>query len=250
MKQSVSIMVMALAILFTLVLKNGIAVAENDQTLFQGAVSAYDRGNYEEAIRDFETLVSSGTSVSLLYNLGNSYALAGQSGRAILNYERALRLAPGDPDIRANLDLVRKEKGLFQKERSLSQRFITSLGLNQWTGLASAAFVLLALFLLLPDCSWLKPSVRHGIAAVSLVITLTAVTGAVAQYQHWFDAVVVVPDARLRVSPFETAASVGVIQEGRLLRPGKSHNNFVLVVDETSRSGWLERNAFESIATP
>ncbi len=249
MKQSASVTVLTLAVLFTLVLGYGRAIAQDDQSLFQDTVSAYDRGDYEEAIRGFEALASSGVSASLLYNLGNSYARAGQSGRAILNYERALRLAPGDPDIRANLELVRKEKGLFQKEQPLGQRFIGALGLNQWTGLASATFVLLALILLIPDFPWLKPSLRHGIAAVSLVVTITAVTGAVARYQHWSDAVVVVPDARLRVSPFATAASVGVIQEGRLLRPGKNHNNFVLVVDETGRSGWLEREAFEPIST-
>lgn len=47
----------------------------------------------------------------------------------------------------------------------------------------------------------------------------------------------------------KSAASNGSVQEGSLLRPGKSHNNYVLVEDETGRSGWLTADAFELIAT-
>ncbi|MBU0960850.1 MAG: hypothetical protein KKH60_04930, partial [Proteobacteria bacterium] len=69
----------------------------------------------------------------------------------------------------------------------------------------------------------------------------------VGQYRHWNDGVVILPGARLRVSPFASAASSGTIQEGRLVRPGKSHGSYFLVEDETGRSGWLEADAFEPI---
>jgi tetratricopeptide (TPR) repeat protein len=218
------------------------------QTLFQNGASAYSRGEYKQAIEEFESLAVEGMSSSLLYNLGNSYAQAGQTGRAILNYERALRLAPGDSDIRGNLELVRKEKGLFQEEQTFVQRFVTLLGLNQWIAVTAIASVFFAGVLLLPSCG-LKRSSRYGIALVSLLAAITASSGAIGQYQHWQDGVVVAVDARLRVSPFESAASVGIIQEGRLLHPGKIHNNFVLVVDEAGRSGWLAADAFETISS-
>lgn len=218
------------------------------QVRFHDAVSAYTKGDYKKAIEGFNSLTMEGISSSLLYNLGNSYAQAGQIGRAILNYERALRLAPGDSDIRGNLELVRKEKGLFQEEQSFGQRFVALLGLNQWIAVAAIAFVVFAGILLLPFWGRLKRSSRYGIASASLLITATACSGIIGQYQYWHDGVVVVADARLRVSPFESAASVGTIQEGRLLHPGKIHNNFVLVVDEAGRSGWLAADAFESIA--
>ena len=79
---------------------------------------------------------------------------------------------------------------------------------------------------------------------------MLATLGAAGQYRHWHDGVVVADDARIRVSPFESAASIGTIQQGRLLRPGKVHNDYVLVVDEAGRSGWLRADAFEAIATP
>lgn len=191
-----------------------------------------------------------GVSAPLLYNLANSYAQDGQSGRAILNYERALRLAPGDSDSIGNLQLVRKEKGIFQAEPSFSQRFVRLLGLNQWTGLAAVAFLGFAVALLLPPSVPVKRTSRVTLAAVCLGVTILATIGANGHYRHWHDAVVLTEDARLQVSPFESAASLGSIQEGRLLRPGKLHNKYVLVEDETGRSGWLEAAAFERIAIP
>jgi tetratricopeptide (TPR) repeat protein len=217
---------------------------------FQEASAAYSRGEYQTAIQKFEALTREGMSAPLLYNLANSYAQDGQSGRAILNYERALRLNSGDSDTIGNLELVRKEKGIFQKEHSFSQRFVHLLGLNQWTGLAAFAFLGFAVVFLLPPSVRLKRASRYGLAVACVFVTILAAIGANGQYQHWHDGVVVADDARLRVSPFESAASIGTIQEGRLLRPGKSHNNYVLVEDETGRSGWLAVDAFESIAAP
>ena len=214
---------------------------------FREATEAYASGDYKTASRQFEVLVEDGVSASLLYNLANSYAQAGESGRAILNYERARRLAPGDSDIKGNLQFLRKEKGLFQEEQSLSRRIVSGLELNQWTALAAIGFVCFGALLLLPLPSGLPRTPRYAAAAVCLLLSTGAIAGAVGQYRHWNDGVVIVADARLRVSPFSSAASTGTIQEGRLVRPEKSHGNYFLVEDETGRRGWLEAAAFESI---
>jgi len=226
------------------------AAEQGEDGQFQEASAAYSRGEYQTAIQKFEALARDGMSAPLLYNLGNSYAQDGQSGRAILNYERALRLNPGDSDTIGNLELVRKEKGIFQEERSFGQRFVHLLGLNQWTGLAAFAFLGFAAALLLPPAIRVKRTSRYGLVVACFVVTILAAIGANGQYKHWYDGVVVTDDARLRVSPFESAASIGTVQEGRLLRPGKVHNKYVLVEDETGRSGWLAVEAFESITAP
>lgn len=220
-----------------------------DDDLFHKATRAYSAGEYQLAIDSFESLAADGLSSTLLYNLANSYAQAGQTGMAILNYEKASRLAPGDSDIRGNLELLRKEKGLFQEEQTITQRFVGFLGLNQWTILALCGFVLLALILLLPSSLSMKRSSRRIVVGVCLLLTMSAGMGMYGQVRHYRDAVVVVADARLRISPFESAASTGSIQEGRLLTPLQTHNNYVLVKDETGRSGWLASKEFRAIAT-
>ncbi len=75
----------------------------------------FERGNqlnqeadYTGAIEAYEAVLSAGfESADLHYNLGNAYFKEGDLGRSILEWERALVRAPGDPDIGANLELAR-----------------------------------------------------------------------------------------------------------------------------------------------
>ena len=70
----------------------------------------YNTGSYAEAAQVYEQLLSQGmTHSSLYYNLGNAFYVQGDLGRAILNYQRAARLDPRDPEIRANLALARNQ---------------------------------------------------------------------------------------------------------------------------------------------
>lgn len=73
------------------------------------ADSAYARQQYQQAIKDYEELLHDGVSAELYYNLGNAYYRTDNITRAVLNYERALLLSPGDGDIRFNLQMARSK---------------------------------------------------------------------------------------------------------------------------------------------
>jgi tetratricopeptide (TPR) repeat protein len=234
--------------LLSLFLLSVFGVAQATDERFSQATTAYNNGQYQLAIENFESLTRDGLSSNLLYNLANSYAQNGQTGMAVLNYERAARLAPGDSDIQGNLELLRKEKTLFQEEQTISQRFVRLLGLDSWTILTMVGFVLFVTCLLFPVTPRLKANTRRFVAAVSVLLVVASALGIAGEYRHYHDAVVIVSDAKLRISPFEAAAASGSIQEGRLLTPVKSHNNYTLVKDETGRSGWLASDEFMFIA--
>ena len=88
------------------------------QTTFFHANALYKDGQYTAAASDYEQLRNAGLeSGNLYFNLGNAYFKAGQRGKAILNYERAHRLLPSDPDVEANLDvraLAHRRRGLHR----------------------------------------------------------------------------------------------------------------------------------------
>lgn len=81
------------------------------ESLDAAADTAYMRGtiqDYIEAIKLYnEAIEKEGSSASIYYNLGNAYYRVDSLAKAIINYERALRLDPTDEDIRANLEFVR-----------------------------------------------------------------------------------------------------------------------------------------------
>lgn len=74
------------------------------------ADKAYQENKYAEAIKMYENILATqGESAVVYYNLGNSYFKEKNMAKAVLNYERALLLNPGDADIRFNLDMARNK---------------------------------------------------------------------------------------------------------------------------------------------
>ncbi|MDK9705462.1 MAG: tetratricopeptide repeat protein [Desulforhopalus sp.] len=240
-----------LPIVFALVLwQNATACAAgNEETLFQQGNEAYSRGDYAQAIARYEELTASaGLSPAVLFNLANSYAQSGKIGKAVVNYERALRLTPGDPDIIGNLELVRKESGLFDSEPAgMAIRFLQLLSIDQWTvlGLVALAGVTLLQVAVLRYRVGGKTSA--GVRITCGLVLILAVAGTLIRYQSFRPSVVVAADARLLISPFASAASIGAIQEGRLVYPQKVHGLFTSVKDATNRQGWIASASLEEV---
>ena len=83
------------------------ARAQEAAVAFAAANDLYRAVKYEEAARAYEKILANGyEGPALYYNLGNAWYKAGNVPAAILNYERAKRLDPGDEDIRHNLALA------------------------------------------------------------------------------------------------------------------------------------------------
>lgn len=223
-----------------------------EESLFQEANTAYSRGDYAQAIEQYRQIITtSGYSPSVLYNLANSYALLGQPGQAVLNYERALRLAPSDADISGNLHLVKKENGLFPRESSRTERFLQLLNLNQWTALLLFSLVLLTLFQAAAMKYRFSRQLYIGLTTSCCLLLCLAITGTLFRYHSFNPSVVISPDAKLLISPFASSASIGALQEGRLVYPQKRHGDFSYVTDETDRQGWIPSSLIEPVcATP
>ena len=67
------------------------------ESTLKEAEEAYAKEDYTQAIELYESVLKSyGESAMVYYNLGNAYYKAGKVAPAILNYERALLLNPGD----------------------------------------------------------------------------------------------------------------------------------------------------------
>lgn len=110
----------------------------------------YEDGRFAEAAALYQQLLDGGIEdSSLYYNLGNAYFKQGDMGRAILNYERAARLAPRDADIQANLDLARHQAvDRYSADEHSAIARLASLA-RSWLTLNEMAFLTLLLWLLL-----------------------------------------------------------------------------------------------------
>jgi tetratricopeptide (TPR) repeat protein len=82
------------------------------------------REHYQKAALRYERLIRDGglDNGRLYFNWANSLLGAGDYGRAILNYRRALLFLPGDPLIEHNLTLARRQRSANLGVSSASDR--------------------------------------------------------------------------------------------------------------------------------
>ena len=81
--------------------------ADEMERLFTEGNTLYQEGKYREALEFYKKIIDSGyESGPAYYNMGNCYYKIQETGKAILHYERARKLIPGDEDLKANLALA------------------------------------------------------------------------------------------------------------------------------------------------
>lgn len=217
---------------------------------FELGNQSYIAGEFSIALDHYQAAGrQKGFSASLLYNMGNTYAAMGQPGEAILSYKQALRIDPGNDGIQSSLTNLRKNQGLYREDQPIWQQIPNLLDGDQWMLISGCSFFLFSCGLLFMAFKTEKEGKRiPGIAATAALITfLTTLPFAFYQYQGWNDAVVLT-ESRLQISPFADAASIGTIKEGRVVRPGKTHNEYVLVTDPSGRKGWLSKDTLGKIS--
>ncbi len=160
----------------------------------------------------------------------------------------AERLAPRDPDVRANLRFARNQvEGPTHPGRRW-QRWLGALTANEWTTLAAAAFWLL--FLLLAAMQW-RPALARRLrtpatVAAGALMALTAVLGVtLANDQANPIAIVTAREAVARAGPFDDALSAFNVHDGAELKVLDRKDDWFQVSDDGKHVGWLKREAVE-----
>ncbi|NDV83749.1 tetratricopeptide repeat protein [Bacteroides sp. 51] len=223
------------------------------------ADSAYIKNDYSTAIQIYENLLQQGESAELYYNLGNSYYKSGDIARAILNYERALLLKPGNEDIRANLEIARSKT--VDKIDAVPEIFfvswtkslINSISINAWARWGIIFFILLIASLYFFIFSKQVTMKKVGFIS-SLVCLLFAVcTNMFASYQkktltNRNTAIIISPSVTIRSTPNENGTSLFVLHEGsKVVIKDNSMNSWKEITIEDGKVGWISSSDIEII---
>ncbi|MDO5332476.1 MAG: tetratricopeptide repeat protein [bacterium] len=187
---------------------------QTESQLTMMADSAYTADNYILAEALYcEAISRFGTSSTLFYNLGNAYYRQGNLGKAIVNYERALKLDPTNADASANLEFVKGKIADRQLDESsildrLWGNLVTGLKADTW---AWVSIILFALFLagaltylfssvvIVKKVSFFGGIIVFVVCALSIVISFAAANRATTDRY----AVVLPPSAQLSTTPRE-----------------------------------------------
>lgn len=100
------------------------AAGAADATAWQRGDSAYVKKDYKQAAQFYEQQLKTGVNAVVYYNLGNAYYRLNDIPKAILNYERALKIAPEYENAAYNLSVCRSKSNI-SVENSSEMFFIT-----------------------------------------------------------------------------------------------------------------------------
>ena len=185
MKRGLPSLGVVLVVFLLVILSRQFAEAPDGSAAMKLANDLYERGRFVEAAQLYQQLADGGYGgIALFYNLGNAYYKSGDLGRAILNYLRAERLAPRDPDIQDNLQIARD--GIVDPfERSEQSALAGSikvpqlkLSLDELALISLGLWILLALMLLVLLVVR-RFSFRRWIGYASVVVALLLLAGIV-----------------------------------------------------------------------
>lgn len=225
----------------------------------QNADDEYAKGNYQQAIKDYQEILKTGVSSEIYYNLGNAYYRTDNITQALLAYERALQLSPGDNDIRFNLQYARS-KTIDKITPETEMFFVTwyhSLvnftSVDRWANTAIVsiimALLLILVFLFAPQM-WARKSGFYGSAAFLLLFAFANLFAF--QQKHELEtkqgAIVIAPTVNVKKTPAASGTDVFVIHEGTrvdITDRGMKQWRGIKLAD--GREGWLKTSQIEEI---
>jgi hypothetical protein len=223
------------------------------------ADSAYAAGRYQDAIKGYTVLLKQGASADLYYNLGNAYYRSEDITHAVLNYERAYLLSPGDKDIRHNLQMARSKT--IDKITPESEFFFVTwmralvnfMGVDDWAHtalIALALAIILALIYLFADIVWLRKLGFFGGALLLVVFVLSNVFAFVQRQElvHHRGAIIMGSAVNIKSTPAQNGTDLFILHEGTrvdIIDDQMQQWKQVRVAD--GKEGWVEAKQIEAI---
>ena len=225
----------------------------------QNADTEYKKGNYQQAIKDYESLLKAGESSELYYNLGNAYYLTDNITKAVLNYERALMLDPGNRDIRFNLQFARSKT--IDKIVPANEMFFVTwykaivnyISVDHWASMAICSICLVVVLLLVYLFSSTSFIRKVGFFGAGFFIVLFLLSNLFAwqqkrQYDNRTGAVVISSSVAIKKTPVASSSDEFILHEGtRVEVKDKTMPGWRLVIIGDGREGWIPANSIEEI---
>jgi tetratricopeptide (TPR) repeat protein len=212
----------------------------------------YARGNYKEAVKSYQSVISEGyQSAALFYNLGNAYFKSGDIASALLYYEKAHLLSPGDEDINFNIRFANTKT--TDKIDEAPEFFLT----KWWSGfilaISADSLAILAVVLMLLASALLivyffsKHGTLKKISFFSVlgvfVLGLFSVFIAHSQVSYFNDnkqAIIFSTVANVKSGPAGQSATLFVLHDGTKVDIKETTGDWIKIKLANGNEGWLK----------
>lgn len=209
-------------------------------------------------IEEMESVLASGQeSVQIYYNLGYSYYKEGELAKAILNFERAHRLAPSDEDIIYNLEQAYAMTDKLQEIETVFfvrwwDALCNTMSSDGWAILFVVVFILMlsgvALFLFSDRVSLRKTGFFSALAL--LVVAIFSLSVSIQQRDRIVnskDAIIMTPSVTLSTAPDNNGSELVVLHAGTKVYIVSRLGEWCEVRLKDGNVGWIKIEHIEII---
>ena len=219
----------------------------------KAAETAYAAELYDKTIELYESVLKNyGDSYELYYNLGNAYYKNNQIAPAILNYERALLIKPGDSDIRFNLEMARQQT--LDRIEPLQEFFLKKwlraaqnlIGVDSWATVGIVCFVsfICCLVMFFFSKRMFLKKLGFYISILFFILVLFANIFAYNQKKELLNrrgAIVFTPTVTIKSTPDNSGTDLFILHEGTKVFIRNTIGEWHEIASEDGNVGWINK---------
>jgi tetratricopeptide (TPR) repeat protein len=229
------------------------------QSGFERGNYLYQKGRYEEAIKEYESVLASQKhSAELYFNLGNCYYKLNKVAPSIYNYEKALVLNPDDAEIQNNLKFAHKMQIDEIKDiptvgfSKMIHDFTSIFHYNTWAWISVGLSTLFLLFFIGYYFSQITLSKRIFFFGMFVLVflLLMSVSAAISEkndFENEKPAIVFAEMTLVKSEPQKASNTVITLHEGTKVFVLEALDNWKKIQLTDGTEGWIEKTAIKEV---
>ena len=231
--------------------------ASGDDVIWKKANNFYTQKQYDSAEYYYGSLLKKYPKDAMIqYNMGNASFRLNKVGAAVLHYQKAALLDPGNKEIKDNL-LLAKGRVLNPLPEATPIFFV-----RWWNGLLQLfstdtwATITFIIFLIVLGLVWYARVKKEQFAHAGRWLSLSVVCLIICACMTWFThepfansdmAVVQEPSVNLLDAPRASGKVLGALPEGTVIEVYAEEGNFMNVKLPNGREGWVLSSSVEKV---
>jgi len=246
-------------LIIVLMFVSSVMFAEDNASLIEKGNKAYTGKFYQEALDCYLKVVKSNNeAAALYYNIGNTYYKLNDYPSAILYYEKAKKLSPGDEDINFNLKVANNK--ITDKIEAIPDFFVLRwyneaaniFPFNTWAVIGIILFVVFLgiLSLYLFSLSLRLRKFAFWCSAIFLFCSVVCFVFAQTQYSsinNTTEAIIFSPSVTAKSSPDANSTDLFVMHDGTKVKVIDNVGEWSEIKLANGSVGWVNTSVFKVI---
>jgi len=215
---------------------------------YSDGLDAYENGQFELAIQNYETILKSNIeSPELYYNLGNAYYRNSSISGAVWSYEKCLKLSPGNENAEYNLRLVNvkvkdrmdiPDPPFYLKTYRIIKKTLTS---NNWILLFSVLLLVFALLVAVKKIFQFR-FIQKLINIIGVILIFVFLIGANSVWDDYsiHEGIILPQKVDAYSAPNFHSTHLFMVHEGLKVTLKNSTDDWIEIELIDGKSGWIK----------